>query len=158
MEGEQPQLGDLLAMAINHLLTGMILQVVDGKNPGKNSLTMLRLVVKIPIIFPGVLFPSQARWLLMGFMNHQQYNSYIIGYPQVTIPCIKRFQESNYYQTTKEKPFVDLSWWLNPPEPTWEKKYAPKKIAQEKYCPSNSLCPSWDGVLWPFDRLSDLQK
>ena len=28
MEGEQPQLGDLLTMVINHLLTGMILQVV----------------------------------------------------------------------------------------------------------------------------------
>ena len=27
MEGEQPYLGDLLTMAINHLLTGMILQV-----------------------------------------------------------------------------------------------------------------------------------
>ena len=27
MEGEQPKLGDLLAMVINHVLTGMILQV-----------------------------------------------------------------------------------------------------------------------------------
>ncbi len=27
MEGEQPHLGDLLAMVINHVLTGMILQV-----------------------------------------------------------------------------------------------------------------------------------
>ena len=27
MEGEQPYLGDLLTMVINHLLTGMILQV-----------------------------------------------------------------------------------------------------------------------------------
>ena len=29
MEGEQPYLGDLLTMVINHLLTGMILQVWD---------------------------------------------------------------------------------------------------------------------------------
>ena len=28
MEGEQPHLGDLLTMVINHLLTGMILQVI----------------------------------------------------------------------------------------------------------------------------------
>ena len=28
MEGEQPHLGDLLTMVINHLLTGMILQVL----------------------------------------------------------------------------------------------------------------------------------
>ena len=27
LEGEQPQLGDLLTMVINHLLNGMILQV-----------------------------------------------------------------------------------------------------------------------------------
>ena len=27
LEGEQPYLGDLLTMVINHLLTGMILQV-----------------------------------------------------------------------------------------------------------------------------------
>ena len=27
LEGEQPELGDLLAMVINHLLTAMILQV-----------------------------------------------------------------------------------------------------------------------------------
>ena len=28
LEGEQPQLGDLLTMVINHLLNGMLLQVV----------------------------------------------------------------------------------------------------------------------------------
>ena len=32
LEGEQPQLGDLLTMVINHFLAGMILQV-----PPKNS-------------------------------------------------------------------------------------------------------------------------
>ena len=31
LEGEQPFLGDLLTMVINHLLTGMILQVPSGK-------------------------------------------------------------------------------------------------------------------------------
>ena len=29
LEGEQPQLGDFLTIAINHLLTGMILQDED---------------------------------------------------------------------------------------------------------------------------------
>ena len=30
MEGKQPYLGDLLTMVINHILTGMILQVCSG--------------------------------------------------------------------------------------------------------------------------------
>ena len=33
MEGEQSYLGDLLTMVINHLLTGMILQVSSQKCP-----------------------------------------------------------------------------------------------------------------------------
>ena len=33
MEGEQPQLGDLLTMVINHLLNGMILQVLTKDDP-----------------------------------------------------------------------------------------------------------------------------
>ena len=32
MEGEQPYLGDLLTMVLNHLLNGMILQVVSTRN------------------------------------------------------------------------------------------------------------------------------
>ena len=32
MEGEQPYLGDLLTMVVNHLLTGMILQAVTFTN------------------------------------------------------------------------------------------------------------------------------
>ena len=43
LEGKQPYLGDLLTMVINHLLTGMILQVV---------------VHKASIIFPCGIFPS----------------------------------------------------------------------------------------------------
>ncbi len=31
LEGKQPYLGDLLTMVINHLLTGMILQVAFSK-------------------------------------------------------------------------------------------------------------------------------
>ena len=39
MEGEQPYSGDLLTMVINHLLAGMILQVVlaDGDALSNNS-------------------------------------------------------------------------------------------------------------------------
>ena len=31
LEGEQPQLGDLLTMVINHVLIGMILQVLSDE-------------------------------------------------------------------------------------------------------------------------------
>jgi len=37
MEGEQPYLGDLLTMVINHLLTGMILQV-GIQSPSENGI------------------------------------------------------------------------------------------------------------------------
>ena len=37
LEGEQPQLGDLLAMVINHLLNGMILQVVTHGDSGSST-------------------------------------------------------------------------------------------------------------------------
>ena len=55
MEGEQPQLGDLLTMVINHLLNGMILQVPLGVScfqPDSEKLWLLaagsqaRLLVK----------------------------------------------------------------------------------------------------------------
>ena len=39
LEGEQPYLGDLLSMVINHLLTGMILQVGDDILPSYVGIT-----------------------------------------------------------------------------------------------------------------------
>ncbi len=44
MEGEQPRLGDLLAMVANYLLTGMILQVVLGREA---ILELVRVSYKI---------------------------------------------------------------------------------------------------------------
>ena len=37
LEGEQPYLGDLLTMGINHLLNGMILQVTPPPPPQKKK-------------------------------------------------------------------------------------------------------------------------
>ena len=47
LEGEQPYLGDLLTMVINHLLTGMILQVYGHKHQKKMPETILRTHIQI---------------------------------------------------------------------------------------------------------------
>jgi len=70
LEGEQPYLGDLLTMVINHLLTGMILQVEIS--------VILLMVQKSGVhqlrFFTWVLHESSAGCL--GFLNHQQYHQF----------------------------------------------------------------------------------
>ena len=56
LEGEQPYLGDLLTMVINHLLTGMILQVPpwkQNKSPLKNDGTGTRSFLFGKVNFQG---------------------------------------------------------------------------------------------------------
>ena len=63
MEGEQPYLGDLLTMVVNHLLTGMILQVGGDFNPfGMN--------VEMEVFFEAKL--SKADKMMKGFFLKKQ--------------------------------------------------------------------------------------
>ena len=47
LEGEQPQLGDLLIIVTDHLLTGMILQV--GPPPKSNRSNSYKLINNTPM-------------------------------------------------------------------------------------------------------------
>ena len=62
LEGEQPYLGDLLTMVINHLLTGMILQV-DIQTPGEEVFGPNNHTPNIPQTpFTSVGIWSRAGW------------------------------------------------------------------------------------------------
>ena len=59
MEGEQPQLGDLLSMVINHLLTGMTLQAHGGLDQKIKNFRLWILIIILPVI--SQVFRSNLR-------------------------------------------------------------------------------------------------
>ncbi len=59
LEGKQPYLGDLLTMVINHLLTGMILQVVTG--------TFDDQIATLP--WANMVSAGQTFWILIKHVN-----------------------------------------------------------------------------------------
>ena len=78
LEGEHPYLGDSLIMVFNHVLTGMILQVVritstfwkgPPSNPIVRGLTTITMVINHVSVRPGMILQGPRGIVLQSLQN-----------------------------------------------------------------------------------------